>query len=219
MRHFLIIGFLLVTVPAFGSGAVSHRFQSGASLGRVQRVVIDIPAGDVTVRNGVRDRITLSGFARRNCDGPESREKQQRIADDITAVITTDAGVARIERRFGSDARGFGARKLTAFEIVVEVPPGIAVEVGTSFGDVSLEGTFGDVAVDLKAGDVKFEVPRSSVRYLDASVRLGDVHADFGDRTVSSEGVFAKPVRFTNVSGHSIVNLHATAGDVTVRLR
>jgi hypothetical protein len=219
MRYALALALLFTAATAFADRKVSHPFESSVSSVGLRRVVIDIPAGEVRVRNGTSARIVLTGYARRNCDGPNSEMKQQRIANDISAVIRIRNGDAVVERRFGPNATGFGTRKFTDFEVLVEVPPGLAVDVGTSFGDVSIDGTFGNIDVDLRAGDVDVEIPRRSVRYLSASVRVGDVNADFGDRTVTSEGVFPKATHFDNPAGKTIVNLHATAGDVKVRLR
>jgi hypothetical protein len=219
MRHAFALVLLFTAATALADLKVSHPFESSVPSTGLRRVVIDIPAGEVRVRNGASDRITLTGYTRRNYDGSNSQMKQQRIVDDISAVIKIDRDEAVVERRFGPNATGFGPRKLTGFEVVVEVPQGLAVDVRTSFGDVSVHGTFGNVDVDLRAGDVDVDLPRRTVRYLSASVRVGDVNADFGDRTVTSEGVFPKATHFDNPAGKAIVNLHATAGDVRVRLR
>ncbi|GAC1437201.1 MAG: hypothetical protein NVSMB68_09120 [Thermoanaerobaculia bacterium] len=38
----------------------------------------------------------------------------------------------------------------TTYHVTVEVPRGMDVEVGTHYGDVSIEGSFGDIDVDLR---------------------------------------------------------------------
>src|SRR5258708_7836952 len=219
MRHALAFALLFTAATAFADREVTHPFDASVPGTAVHRIVIDIPAGEVRIRNGASNRISLTGFARRNYDGPNSHTRQQRIVDDASAVIRVEGDEAVVERRFGPNATGFGPRKLTTFEVLVEVPPGLAVNVKTSFGEVSVNGSFGNVDVDLRAGDVSVEMPRANVRYLSASVRVGDVNADFGDRTVTSEGVFPKAARFDNPAGKAIVNVHATAGDVRGRLR
>ena len=54
---------------------------------------------------------------------------------------------------------------------------------------------------------------------LEASVRVGEVHAHLGDSDVTNEGVFPGTVRWTNPSGgRGRIYLHTTAGEIHVRL-
>ena len=54
---------------------------------------------------------------------------------------------------------------------------------------------------------------------LNASVRIGEVHANLGDRTITNEGLFPHETNFTNPDApRGTVNLHVTFGEVHVDL-
>lgn len=218
MRRLILAGTLAaLALPAFAEREVSHAVSASIPRGNVKRVVIDIPAGEFRVKNG--DAIRIDGEVRRNYDGPRSRERNQRIVDDLSAEIIVDGDEAVIQRKIGKNARGFMVRNNSAYEVTIEVPAGIDLEFDTRFGEVKLDGTFGNVDVDMNAGEIRMSTPRASVHDLKASVRVGEVHADLGDRRITSEGVFPHAAHFSNPdSGKTEVRLHVTAGEVHVTL-
>jgi hypothetical protein len=214
-----IAAFCLLTATAVAAeDRVRHPFQSSVARGRVQRVVLAIPAGDVTIRNGAPDRLAVSGEVSRDPDGPRSRAKEQQIINDITVEIYVSGDEAIIRRRFGPEAKSWRAEMFTAVDILVEVPRGMALEVETRAGDVTIDGSFGDVNVDLRAGEVNVRVPKADVRELRASCRIGEVRTNIGGEVISREGFFPGQTRYVNASGKSIINVHTTLGEVRVDL-
>ena len=209
----------LLALPAIADDEVTHPFSVSVPRNGVRRVVIDIPAGEVVLRNGDNATITASGEARRNFDGYRRRAKNQEMVDDITAVIRMDGDQAIVERQYGPNAGSWTARSFhTNFKVRVEVPRGVDVEFGTKYGEVDVNGEFGDLNIDLRAGEIHLRTPRASVRDLRASVRVGEVHADLGEYRVSNEGVFPHTADYYNGSGRTRINVHATAGEVHVTL-
>jgi hypothetical protein len=195
MRHLIACCALSLLATAAFAG-----FDQTVARGNVRRLVIDVPAGEVTVRNGAADRIAISGYARRN----------EEMIDDAKLVLRIDGDQATVARVGGSH--------FTNYSVRVEVPPGTAVAVGTRYGEVRLDGTFGDVDVSLRAGEVRISTPRATVRELNASAMVGEVHTDLGDRTIEREGVFPGRTHWENAGGKSRVNVRTTAGEVHVRL-
>jgi hypothetical protein len=205
---------------ALADYSVSHTFDSTTPLHGVRRVVVEIPAGEVHIQNGAGGSIALHGTVRREYDGYRRRESNQRIVDDIAPEVVMKGDQAVIRRRFGPKARGWMARNKAIFEITIELPAGVDVEVQTRFGEVHLDGAFGNVGVDLSAGEIHMTSPRANVRYLAASCRVGEVHTNLGDRTIDREGLFPGTTRFTNPNGgKGDVRLHVTAGEVHVQLK
>ncbi len=219
MRKLIItILLLLAATPLAAERRVTHSFSSSAPLAQVRRIVVAIPTGDVTIRNGAADRITHSGNASREPDGPRSREAQQRIVDDATVEIEVSGGEATIRRRFGPEAKGFRGETFTSFHITLDLPPGLDLDIKTKYGDVRIDGTFGDIDVELRAGEIDVRLPRASVRELRASCRVGEVRTTIGNEITEREGVFPGRTRFVNPDGKSTVTLHVTAGEVNAEL-
>jgi len=215
--RFAVFSFLITTV-ALASDVVRHPFQSSAARGSVQRIVIDIPAGEINVRNGASDTLTVSGHAHRDYQGAKERIWAQKIVDDTSVEIYVNGPEAIVRRRFGPNAGSFRAQKFTNVTMTIDVPQGVDVYFETSFGEVDLEGVFGNVDVDLRAGEARFRTPRSTVRQLNASCRVGEVRANLGDQIVTREGLFPGRTHFFNAAGKSNVNLHVTAGEIDVTL-
>ena len=209
----------LLALPAIADEEVRHPFTASIPRSGVRRVVIDVPAGEVRLRNSDNGTISVNGEARREFDGYRRRSANQAMVDDIGAVIRIDGDQAIIERRYGPNAGSWTARSFhTNFKVRVDVPKGIDVEFATKYGEIDVDGDFGNLDIDLRAGEIHLAMPRASVRDLRASVRVGEVHADFGDSRVSNEGVFPHAADFYNGDGKSRVNVHTTAGEVHVTL-
>lgn len=218
MRNALIALLLLAAAPLAAAPRVRHAVSASVPLGEIRRIVIAIPTGDVTLRNGASDRISVSGYASREPDGTRSREKQQRIVDDVSVEIVVTGAEAVVRRHFGPEAKGFSGETFTSFRVTIEIPPGLAADVKTKYGDVRIEGTFGDLDVDLRGGEIRARLPRMSVRELRASCRVGEVRTTIGDEITEREGLFPGTTRYLNPAGKSHVTLHVTAGEVTVVL-
>ncbi len=217
---------LLFTAVAFVAASaavaddeVTHPFSASVARGGLRRVIVDIPAGDVSIRNGSSDRISVSGVVERSYDGYRERDKQQRIVDDMGAEIFVNGDEALIRRKFGPNAQSWSARSWHSdFRVTVEVPRGTNVDIETRYGDLKLEGDFGNVNADLRAGEIHLRTPRASVHELNASVRIGEVHTDFGEDRQDHEGIFPSSTHFINTGGRSRINVHTTVGELHVTL-
>ncbi len=218
MRHTLVlVGALLLAGTALAED-VEHSFQTAVPRGSVRRVVIDIPYGSFTVRNGSPDRIALAGIASRDYDGSSEKRWAQKVVNDTTVEIYVSGSEAVVRRKFGRNADSWRARKFTGIDLRLDLPPGVDVEFETSAGEVDLAGNFGDIDIDLRAGEVDVRVPRAGVRELQASCRVGEVRANLGTEVVTREGLFPGRTKYYNAAGKSHVNVHVTAGEVDVTL-
>jgi hypothetical protein len=216
---FLTAATLLVAGAALANEEVTHSFATTAARGHVRRVVIDIPTGEVRIRNGAADRIAVHGTSLRHFEGYRRREREQQIADDISAEVVVSGDEAIVRRHFGPNAQSWSAKSHhSAVEITVEIPPGLDVEMSTRYGSVDIDGAFGNIDTDLRAGEVHVRTPRANVRDLTASVSIGEVHTYFGSHYIENEGVFPHSARFHNEGGKADLNIHSTFGEVHVTL-
>ncbi|HYS56418.1 MAG TPA: hypothetical protein VER58_21880 [Thermoanaerobaculia bacterium] len=218
MRTALLLS-VLIAIPALADEEVTHTFSSSLPRSGIRRVIVDIPAGELSLRNGSADRIGISGKVWRDYDGYRQRAKEQGIVDDIGVEIFTNGDEALIRRSFGPKAQSWSARTWhTNYRITVEVPRGTDVNFEMRYGELSLEGDFGNLNADLRAGEIHMRVPRASVHELNASVRIGEVHTDFGVDREDHEGILPGSTHFINTSGRSRINLHTTVGELHVTL-
>src|SRR5438067_7562436 len=116
---------LLAAGTAAASEEVTHSFSTSfltsAARAQIHRVVIDIPAGSVRIRNGAANRISVSGHVRRRFDGYRRRGKEQVIADNITAEIVVSGDEAIVRRHYGPGAQSWSAKSIrSVVEITVD---------------------------------------------------------------------------------------------------
>lgn len=214
--------FLVASLLAAGSAAgvdVEHAFQATTPRASVQRLVIDIPTGSFKVRNSTGNAIALSGIVSRDYDGAKERAWAQKVVNDTSVEIVVNGAEATMRRKFGKNARSWRAQKFTGLDLRIEVPVGMDVQFETAAGEVDMAGDFGDVNIDLRAGEVDLELPKSRVRELNASCRIGEVRAHLGHEVVTREGLLPGRTHFFNAEGKTHVNVHVTAGEVDVTLK
>ena len=218
MRNQLVLAVsLLAAASAFGDDA-EHKFESVVPRGQVQRVLIDIPYGSFTIRNGSAQHIGIAGVASLDFDGQHERIWAQKVVDDTSVEVYVNGAEAVVRRKFGRNASSWRAQKFTGLDLRLDLPPGIDVEFDTSAGEVDLAGDFGDVDIDLRAGEINVRVPRARVREMNASCRIGEVRTNLGTEIVTREGIFPGRTHFFNPAGKSHVRVHVTAGEVDVTL-
>lgn len=209
---------LFVATSAFAAD-VEHAYQSVVPRGSVRRVIVSIPAGSFTIRNGDAATLALSGISSRDYDTAKEKVWAQKVVDDTSIEFYVNGDEAIVRRKFGKNAQSWRAQKFTGHDLKLNLPPGVDVEFDTTAGEVDLAGDFGDVNIDLRAGEIAVKVPKSRVRELNASCRVGEVRADLGEnQVVTHEGVFPGRTHHYNANGTSHVNLHVTAGEIDVAL-
>ena len=209
---------LLTSTAIAADLVVRHPFQSTVPRGAVQRVIVEIPAGDITIRNGAADLLSVTGVASREPDGPRSLKKQQRIVDDISVEIYTSNDEAIVRRRFGPNASNFTGETFTSVSMTLNLPPDVDIVLLTRAGEIDIDGAFGSIEADMRAGELRVRVPHRAVKELNASCRVGEVHANVGEETLERSGLFPRGVRYRNASGSTVVDLHVTAGEINVEL-
>jgi hypothetical protein len=218
MRNALLLSATLLLATAAAADDVEHKFQSVVPRGQVRRVLIDIPAGSFTIRNGTAAHIGVSGIASRDYDGQHERIWAQKVVDDTSVEVYVSGDEAVVRRKFGRNADSWRAQKFTGIDLRLDLPPGVDLEFDTTAGEVDVAGDFGDVDIDLRAGEVDVRVPRLKVRELNASCRIGEVRTNLGTEVVSKEGILPGRTHYFNSKGKTRVNVHVTAGEVDVTL-
>src|SRR5688500_18592312 len=104
MRTSLVLAASLLAATSALAQDVEHKFQSFVPRGQVQRVVIDIPYGSFTIRNGAPAHIGVSGVASRDYDGQRERIWAQKVVDATSVEVYVNGAEAIVRRKFGRNA-------------------------------------------------------------------------------------------------------------------
>ena len=219
MRTALVLAASLLSAASALAQDVEHQFQSVVPRGQVQRVLIDIPHGNFTIRNGNASSIGVAGVASRDYDGQRERVWAQKVVNDTSVEVYVNGNEAVVRRKFGREADSWRSQKFTGIDLRLDLPPGVDIEFETSAGEIDIAGDFGDISADLRAGEINVRVPRSRVREMNASCRVGEVRTNLGTgEVITKEGLFPGRTHYFNPKGKSHVNVHTTAGEVEVTL-
>ncbi len=217
MRKTLLLATFLFASAA-AAADVEHSFQSVVNRGAIKRVVIDIPAGSFTIRNGDTTKLALSGIVSRDYDTAKEKIWAQKVVNDTSVEIYVSGAEAVVRRKFGPNAQSFRAQRFSGIDVRLDLPAGLDVTFETTAGEVDMAGNFGDIDIDMRAGEIDLSVPRATVRELSASCRVGEVRTNLGTEVITREGVFPGRTKFFNAAGRSRINVHVTAGEVDVTL-
>ncbi|HWH00884.1 MAG TPA: DUF4097 family beta strand repeat-containing protein [Pilimelia sp.] len=170
----------------------------------VGRVQVEVDAGDVTVVGAsAGGEVTVE------------RRLAWRTARTPTVAETWSGDALRVTGRCPSTGLTLGLGGDCSIELVLRVPPQVAVEVRTDAGAVRLRDLTGEVQVAVSAGDVSADALAGPLRIrsdsgeISAAGLRGDrveVRADAGEIRLG----FAEPP--------AAVSVVSSAGDVTVEL-
>jgi hypothetical protein len=218
MRNLLIVAATLLFATTASAADAEHSFQSVVARGGVKRIVIDIPAGSFTIRNGDATKLALSGIVSRDYDSAKERVWAQKVVNDTTVEFYVSGADAIVRRKFGRNAQSWRAQKFSGLDLRLDLPAGVDVTFETTAGEVDMAGNYGDIDIDMRAGEIDLRIPRTGVRELSASCRVGEVRTNLGTEVLTKEGVFPGKTKFFNAAGRSRVFVHVTAGEVDVTL-
>ena len=218
MRYALALALSLAATTASAALKVQHQFQSTVGRAAVRRVIVDVPAADLTIRNGAADQLAISGTVTREPDSERSRAGEQAIVDATSVEIYVSKEEAVLRRRFGAEAQSWRASNFSNYKLTLDLPPDVDLDILTTTGAISLDGSVGNLNIDLRAGEVTLRVPKTVVKELNASARVGEVRTRIGDEIIERQGVLPGKARYSNPNGKSVLNVHVTAGDVNVQL-
>jgi hypothetical protein len=214
----LLLTLTLLSAGVASAADVEHSFQRVVQRGAIKRVLIEIPAGSFTIRNGSASQLALAAIVSRDYDGAKEKAWAQKVVNDTTVEFYVNGADVVVRRKFGQNAQSWRAQKFSGLDVRLDLPPGVDVEFDTTAGEVDMAGTYGDVDIDFRAGEINLKLPRASVRELSASCRIGEVRTNLGTEVVTKEGLFPGKTKFQNAAGRSRVNVHVTTGEVDVEL-
>jgi len=201
-------GFLAgtATLVAAGGGCITVSATETTETSRHEigdeRVTIDNPAGDVTVRTADREDVRVRAVKRDSMGNEDALSKLSVTTDRSDGVFTVAV----------EDDTDPGLADTTSLDLTVTVPTSNRVtDVDVADGDVDLRETVGDLTVDADDSDV-------SVRSVDGAVTVEAGDGDLTVRDVSGDATATLDdgdATIRDVSGDATATLGD--GDATVR--
>jgi hypothetical protein len=220
MKRAVAVAFILalaLTGAARADKTVTHAFNDSMPADGIRSLVIEIPVGEIKVRNSATNDIVVEGIAQRDYRKDKAQEQAQKSVNDSSVKIRVRGNEARLVRKYGPAARGREQRHVS-YKLTVSVPRGMQLQVLQDVGELDIAGVYGDMDVELDVGEVKIKTPKSNIRELSAKSTIGEVKTNLGDRIVEKEGLFAGRTHYLNEGGRNLLTVDVNVGEVAIDL-
>lgn len=198
----------------------------------VDRVVIDAKVGDIVVRSGEGETITLEVELKPRRGGIFSslRRAEQEVRDATLEVTVKRRGAYLEVKSDNPDDRHFEEMWTVA------MPPGLALEIEHGVGKIAVRGMAGgveieagasDLEIEVAAGDVSLEVGVGDIQvkaplanYESAACATGVGHAKLvvAGKTISSDGFVGDSASWSGNTGEYEIEVETNYGDIKVTL-
>lgn len=220
MRHASALLSAALLLPlALTAGEIGRDFRYEVPAAGIRLVDVDLSIAEVRVGNTASGQVELSGSIRQRFEGRDEEEWARDIVASSQVVLEAAGGVATIRRSAGPSSRSWKAKRSPAqVRATILVPPGMAVAIEQSIGEIEIDGTFGDLDVQLNIGEIDVRTPKKNIRRLSASASIGDVRADLGDRIISKEGIMAGETLYENEGGRHTLAVRTRIGEIEIKL-
>lgn len=220
----LLAGCLVSPIAVADSCRYSRDFNFDVAAAGLQRLSVDVGAGDLTVRGAagsgvVSVRAKACADSQDQLDQMDLRQTRRGTTLDISAEIN----------RSGSVTSFFGM-SYAYIDVELSIPAGLAIEIEDGSGEITIEdvsGNFeiddgsgditvrqltGDIEIDDGSGDVELEDITGAVRIQDGS---GDITLEriIGSVHVPEDG--SGSIRIRTVEGNVIID-NDGSGDIDV---
>jgi hypothetical protein len=202
---------LLGSLPAAADNdVVVRRFLKQLPGAGVERVLVDVPVGEVIIDGGTGTQIQLE--VRLECD--ERGDACEELARRVKVVFSREAGelTLRVKEWPKTSNKGLEAH------VRVLVPHDLALEAHLGVGQLNIASLDGDVEAELGVGELNITLPAASVGSVSADTGIGAANLVASGRHYESAGLVAREIRWNKGTGKSRVEADCGVGEIDIKL-
>jgi hypothetical protein len=205
--------------PLLAQSAATRQIEKSVDGRDIARVIIEVPIADIEIRSSRTEQVLLNGVVSREFNSVRQKLESQRIVDQTDIELLVRGRSVIIQPKLGPDARSRLARRnTTKMKLEITLPAHLDLQVQHSNGSVRLNGAFNNVEIASKKGAVHILMPKTAVREMIASTRLGEVTTNVGNRVVTREGFLPGSTHYLNEAGRGLLKVSMNIGDVNIEL-
>jgi hypothetical protein len=210
---------LVWSAALLADSEVVKDFRQVATATGIRQVRIEIPIAEIDIRNGPSSEVELTGTIRQRYSGREDKQWATDVVESTRITLEVRGDVVFVRREIGPEAKGWRAKKSpSTIRATISVPPGTALDVEQSIGELDVDGSFGDIDLTVRIGEISIRVPKRDIRTLSASAKIGEVTTNLGDRVITKEGLFAGETYYENESGNRHLRVRVQIGEIEIDL-
>lgn len=192
------------------SDEVVRRFVKQLPADGVERVVVDVPVGEVVVEGGTDQQVHLE--VRLECE--HRRSACEELAQRVKVVYSRDEGDLTLRLKEWPKSRNKGLEA----HVRVQVPRDLALKAHLGVGELTIESLASNVEADLGVGELNITLPAAAVGSVNADTGIGEANLVAGGYRYESAGLVAKEIRWTKGTGKAHVEADCGVGEIDIRL-
>jgi hypothetical protein len=202
---------LLSAFPAYaGRDEVVRRFVKQFPANDVDRVLVDIPVGEVIIEGSDDRQVGLD--VKLECD--ERGGACEELSKRIRIVYSRDGGDLTLRLKEWPKSRNKGLEA----HVRVSVPRDLQLKADLGVGELRIAALEGGVDADLGVGELNITMPASAVASVSADAGIGDANLTAAGRRYESAGLIAREIRWNKGTGRAHVDADCGVGEINVRL-
>lgn len=201
---------LLWTLPA-SADEVVRRFDKQFPINGADRVVVDVPVGEVVIEASDDRQVHLQMSL--ECDGDHN--DCASLANRVKLVYSRTDGdlVLRVKEWPKTRNRGLEAH------VRVLMPRDLPLQAELGVGELRIEGLASNVRADLGVGELSITLPASAVHSVSADTGIGEANLTAAGRHYESAGLVSREIRWNKGTGKARIEADCGVGEISIRLK
>jgi hypothetical protein len=202
---------LLWTLPARAdSDEVVRRFTKQLPAEGVERVVVDVPVGEVVIEGGNDQQVHLE--VRLECD--DRGGACEDLAQRVKVVYSREEGNLTLRLKEWPKSRNKGLEA----HVHVQMPRDLPLKAHLGVGELTIADLESSVEADLGVGELNITMQAAAVGSVNADTGIGEASLVAGGRHYESAGLIAREIRWTKGSGKARIEADCGVGEIDIRL-
>ncbi len=202
---------LLWTLPARADDdVVVRRFVKQLPVNGVERVVVDVPVGEVVIEGSNDRQVDLE--VRLECD--DRRGACEELAQRVRVVYSRDGDDLTLRLKEWPKSRNKGLEA----HVRVRVPRDLSLKAELGVGELRIDSLESGINADLGVGELSITMPASAVGSVSADTGIGDANLTAAGRHYESSGLVAREIRWNKGTGKAQVEADCGVGEINVVL-
>jgi len=203
---------LLWTLPASAADddVVVRRFDKQLPLEGAERIVVDVPVGEVVIEGWDDRQVHLD--VRLECDKGE--DDCTDLAQRVKVVYSRDGGdlTVRVKEWPKSRNRGLEAH------VLVKVPRDLPLSAELGVGELRITSMASDVDAELGVGELNITMPAAAVASVSADTGVGEASLTAAGRHYESAGLVSREIRWKKGTGKARIEADLGVGEIDINL-
>lgn len=202
---------LLWTLPALAdSDEVVRRFVKEIPADGVERVVVDVPVGEVVIEGSADQQVHLE--VRLECE--DHKSGCEDLAQRVKVVYSREDGELTLRLKEWPKSRNKGLEA----HVHVQMPRDLPLKAHLGVGELSIAALESSVEADLGVGELNITLPADAVGSVNADTGIGEASLVAGGRHYESAGLVAREIRWTKGTGKARIEADCGVGEIDIRL-